>query len=162
MTPWTVAHQAPLSMGISRQESWSGLPCPSPGDLPNPGSKTASLTSPALAGGFFTTSATWQAPKYDLPKNKCKIILREEILKSYNEGNRIIQRLPWTSPSLRNKTAHMYWKPHVFTHSDGIDLITSSRKHYPYFSVFHSYDFLYTLTARSAALSNLWCCFAHF
>ena len=54
-TPWTVAHQAPLSMGFSRQEYQSGLPCPLPGDLPNPGIESASLMSPALAGGFFTT-----------------------------------------------------------------------------------------------------------
>ena len=51
-TPWTVAHQAPLSMGFSRQEYWSGLPCPPPGDLPHTGMET---TSPALAGGIFTT-----------------------------------------------------------------------------------------------------------
>ena len=57
-TPWMVAHQAPLPMGFSRQEYWSGLPCPCspPGDLPDPG--IASL----MAGGFFTTSATWEAP----------------------------------------------------------------------------------------------------
>ena len=59
-TPWTVAHQALLSLGFSRQEHWSGLPCPPPGDLPNPGIEAASLMSPALAGGFFTTSATWE------------------------------------------------------------------------------------------------------
>ena len=53
--PRTVAHQAPLSMGFSRQEYWSGLPCPSPEDLPNPEIEPASL---ALAGKFFTTSAT--------------------------------------------------------------------------------------------------------
>ena len=47
-------------MGFSRQESWSGLPCPPPGDLPNPGIEPTSLTSPALAGGFFTLSATWE------------------------------------------------------------------------------------------------------
>jgi len=62
-TLWTTAHQAPLSMGFSRQEYRSGLPCPPPGDLPNPGIKPTSLGSPALAGGFFTTSATWEAPK---------------------------------------------------------------------------------------------------
>ena len=50
--PWTVAHQAPLSMGFPRQEYWSGLPFPFPGDLPNP---TIQPKSPALAGGFFTT-----------------------------------------------------------------------------------------------------------
>ena len=59
VTPWTVAHQAPLSMGFSRQEYWRGLPFPSPGDLPDPGTEP---TSPALAGGVFTTSATWEAP----------------------------------------------------------------------------------------------------
>ena len=52
-TPWTVAHQAPLSMGFSKQEYWSGLPFPSPGDLPHPGTESESLTS---AGRFFTTA----------------------------------------------------------------------------------------------------------
>ena len=50
------SHQAPLSMGFSRQEYWSGLPCPPPGVLPYPGIKPR---SPALAGGFFTTHAAW-------------------------------------------------------------------------------------------------------
>ena len=59
--PWTVAHHAPLSMGFSRQEYCSGLPCPPPGDLPDPGIKPVSLTSPVLAGGFFITGATWEA-----------------------------------------------------------------------------------------------------
>ena len=58
-TLWTVAHQAPLSMGFSRQEYQSEFPFPSPGDLPNPGIEPTSLTSPALAGRFFTTSTTW-------------------------------------------------------------------------------------------------------
>ena len=62
-TLWTVACQAPLSMGFSRQEYWSGLPCLLPGDLPDPGTEPASLMSPALAGGFFTTSATWEVPE---------------------------------------------------------------------------------------------------
>ena len=51
-----------LSMGFSRQEHWSGLPCPPPGGLSDPGIVLASLTSPVLAGRFFTTSATWEAP----------------------------------------------------------------------------------------------------
>ena len=54
-TPWTIACQAPLSMGFSRQEYWSGLPFPAPGDLPNPGIEPTSPVSPALAGRFFTT-----------------------------------------------------------------------------------------------------------
>ena len=61
VTLLTVACKALLSVRFSRQEYWSGLPCPSPEDLPDPGIEPASLTSPALAGGFFTTSATWKA-----------------------------------------------------------------------------------------------------
>ena len=60
LTLGTVALQAPLSMGFSRQEYWSGLPCPPPGDLPHPGIEPESFMSPALAGVFFTTSATWE------------------------------------------------------------------------------------------------------
>ena len=60
-TLWTVAHQIPLSTGFSRQEYWSGLPCSPPRDLPEPEIEPTSLTSPALAGRFFTTSATWEA-----------------------------------------------------------------------------------------------------
>ena len=63
-SPWTVARQAPLSVGFSRQEYWSGLPCPPPGDPPDPGIKPASLKSPALAGRFFTTMATWECSYY--------------------------------------------------------------------------------------------------
>ena len=58
--PWTLAHQVPLAMGFFRQEYWSGLPCSPPGDLPDPRTKPVSK-SPALAGKFFTTSATWEA-----------------------------------------------------------------------------------------------------
>ena len=60
-TPWTVAHQASLSIGFSRQEYWRGLPCPSPDDLPTPGIESASLMSPAAAGGLFTSSTTQEA-----------------------------------------------------------------------------------------------------
>ena len=60
-------------MGFSRQECWSGLPCPSPGDLPNPGTEPESLTSPALAGRFSTTSTTWGAPALirNKPNSSC-------------------------------------------------------------------------------------------
>ena len=57
----TVAPQASLCMGFPRQEYWSGLPCPPPGDLPDPGIESPSLVSPALAGRFFTTRVTWEA-----------------------------------------------------------------------------------------------------
>ena len=59
-TSWTVARQAPLPMGFSRQECWTGLPCPPPGDLPDSEIEPVSLMSPALAGSFSTTSATWE------------------------------------------------------------------------------------------------------
>ena len=58
-TQWTVACQAPLSMGFPRQEYWSGLPFPPPGDLPHPGME---IVSPALAGGFFTTEPSGKPP----------------------------------------------------------------------------------------------------
>ena len=56
MTTWTVAHQAPLFMELSRQEYWSRLPFLTPGELPDPGIEPMSLVSPALEGGFFTTA----------------------------------------------------------------------------------------------------------
>ena len=62
VTKWIIARQAPLSMGFSKQEYWSGLPFPSPGDLPNPVIEPLSLMSPALTGGFFSASATREAP----------------------------------------------------------------------------------------------------
>ena len=61
VTLCTVAPQAPLSRGLSRQEHWSGVPFPPPGDLPHPGIEHTSFPSPALTGGFFTDSATWGA-----------------------------------------------------------------------------------------------------
>ena len=60
-TPRTVACQAPLSLGFSRQENWRGLPCPPSADLPDAGMEAVFLTSPALAYRFFTTSTTWEA-----------------------------------------------------------------------------------------------------
>ena len=64
MSQWTAAHWALQSMGFSRQEHWSGLPFPPPGNLPDPGIKS---TSPALAGGFFTTVPPG--------KPKCKVVM---------------------------------------------------------------------------------------
>ena len=58
--PWTAACQAPLSMEFPRQEYWSGLPFPPPGDLPDSGVEPMSLVSSVLAGGFFTISTTWE------------------------------------------------------------------------------------------------------
>ena len=61
VTPRTVAHQDPLSMGFSRQEYWRGLPVPPQGALPDPGIKSVSLASPVLVGGFFTTAPPGKA-----------------------------------------------------------------------------------------------------
>ena len=62
MAQWTIARQIPLSMEFSRQGYWSRLSFPTPGDLCDPGIESTSLVSPALAGGFFTTSTIWEAP----------------------------------------------------------------------------------------------------
>ena len=66
VTPGTADRQAPLSMGFSRQESWSGLPFPSPGHLPDPGIESVSPAASALAGGFFTTE-----PYFCVKLDKC-------------------------------------------------------------------------------------------
>ena len=60
--PTDYTRKAPASMGFSRLEYWSGLPCPPPGDPPDPGIEPTSLLFPALTGGFFTTRATWEVP----------------------------------------------------------------------------------------------------
>ena len=62
VTLWTIGHHVPLSIEFYRQECWSGLSCSPTGDLPNPGIEPTFLMFPALAGVFFTTSATWDAP----------------------------------------------------------------------------------------------------
>ena len=76
-TLWIVAHQDPLSMGFSRQEYWSGLPCPPPGDLPDLGIKPTSLMSPALASRLFTTSTTWEVPFSAILQHKIKRIKKK-------------------------------------------------------------------------------------
>ena len=86
-TLWSVAHQVPLSMEFSRQEYWSGLPCP-PLDLPNPGIKP-SLPSPALAGEFFTTSTTCEAHIYYYCYLKNILILKGNIILCYICNNQI-------------------------------------------------------------------------
>ena len=63
VTPWTVVPQIALSMEFSRQQYWSGLPSPPPGDHSDPEIEPVSLMPPALAGGFFNTSTTWEAHK---------------------------------------------------------------------------------------------------
>ena len=75
VTPWTVARQAPLSMGFPRQEYWSGLPFPPLRDLSGPGIEPVSPMSPALAGGLFTTSTTWEALVYPYHEYKYHLLI---------------------------------------------------------------------------------------
>ena len=70
-TLWIVVSQAPLSMRFSRQEYWSRLPCPPPGDLPDPGIKPASLESSALADWFFTASTKWRV--HNVKRQECAL-----------------------------------------------------------------------------------------
>ena len=79
---WTIDHQDPLSMGFSRQENWSWLPCPPPGDLPDAGIEPVSLMSPALSGRFFSTNATGDGER------GVKIHPLERILKRSHRGKR--------------------------------------------------------------------------
>ena len=97
-TLWTVAHQAPLSVGFSRQEYWSGLPCPPPGDLPDPGIEPLTLTSCALSGGFFTSSTTvitaLKTPSPNLvPFWDEGLGLQHMNLRRYNSGDMSLSKL---------------------------------------------------------------------
>ena len=114
--PRAVDCHALLSMGFSRQKYWSGLPCPSPMDLPNPGIEPMSLMSPALAGEFFTTSATWEALKRLLSYNEV-IKLNYEVIKmgfpggsdskesACREGG-LVQSLGWEDPLDEGMATH--------------------------------------------------------
>ena len=80
--------QAPLSMQFFRQEYWSGLPCPPPGDLPDPGIKPASLMYPALTCEFFTTNTTWDTLIYiNKIFIKCWFIMSDTNASQKTEGN---------------------------------------------------------------------------
>ena len=100
-TVWATAHQASLSMGFSRQESWSGLPCPSPGDLPNLGIEPVSLRSPALAGKFLLLAPPGEPdPSQIIPKNRrgrntSKLILWSQYYYSDGfPGGTVVKNLP--------------------------------------------------------------------
>ena len=73
--PMDYSLPGPLSMGFSRQGYWSGLPFPSPGDLPDPGIAPVSLMCPALAGRFFTTNATWEVQSFLRMMNKTSLMM---------------------------------------------------------------------------------------
>ena len=90
VTLWTVAHQAPLSMGISRQEQWAWVSRPLPGDLPSPGIEPTSLMSLALAGRFFTTSTTWEAP------DNINACIKHAYMKAYLEKLKKEKKFSWS------------------------------------------------------------------
>ena len=93
-TPWTVACYTPLSMGFSGQRYWSGLPFPPPGDFSDPGTEPTSLMSPALAGRFLNTSATWDSACC------CRCKVTSVVSNSVQPQRRQPIRLPrpWDSP----------------------------------------------------------------
>ena len=108
---WTVAHQASLSMGFSRQEYWSVLSCSPPGDLPQPGIKPVSLTSPALASKFLTTRATSEVPEIWMKWKKvtqtcrkwtesCSVVSNSLLLHGYSPWNSLGQNTGAGSLSL--------------------------------------------------------------
>ena len=97
-TLWTITHRAPLSIGFSREEHWKGLPRLSPADLRNPEITPASLMSLALAGRFFTTSTTWEAP------STCM----------YNTHVRVFSPLGWSGILSRSGIAGSY-SSYIFT-----------------------------------------------
>ena len=82
-----------MSTGFSRQEHWSGLPFPSPGDLPHPEIEPESLMSPALTGGFFTTSATWEVLSPDIMWS-LKMSFDVFFLKEVKEESEVVQSCP--------------------------------------------------------------------
>ena len=101
LTPRTVAHPAPLSVGFSWQEEWSGLPCLPPGDLPDPGIKPVSLMSPVLTGRFFITSAIWEVHTYQNSLNFKKIVtlLADENEEKLDHSFFTVGNVKWCSHS---------------------------------------------------------------
>ena len=104
-TLWIIAYQAPLSMGFSGQEYWSGLPCPPPGHLPDTGIKPTSLESPALAGEFLTTAPPGKPRVLRLPEGRenfithsinCYIIPHSINNAEHQDGNDVLP--PFATP----------------------------------------------------------------
>jgi len=83
-------------MGFSRQDYWSGLPFPTPGDLSNPGMETSSLASPTLASGFFTTSATWEALKSKIVGSQSVFPLNQHQQQSWPSSPDLLNQREWS------------------------------------------------------------------
>ena len=106
---WLPSHQTPLSIGFSRQEHWSGLPCPSAVNLPDPRIKSVSLMFPALADGVFTTSATW---KPDEPPPTLNPLLYTSIqISNWFSGEPCVAQSAKMdlSPSFFSPFTHWHW-----------------------------------------------------
>ena len=123
VTPWTVARQAPLSLGFSRQEHWSGLPCPPPGDLPDHGTESRSL---ALAGGFFTTSTTWEAPyQAGVMGQKPVFFLSKAAHLSLTEGGSLTPGMLFCSQAQMENHLCL----HLFLHASWSQVCAQLRRH---------------------------------
>ena len=112
-TPWTVAHQAPLSLGFSRQEYWSGLQFLSPRDLPDPGIKPMSLASLALAGSFFTTEPPGKPVYYTLHRLKIGCSKIQPSSPSLSEG-----KYSWNKRTVLIKLAYLYVRHLIITYNN--------------------------------------------
>ena len=104
--PMDCSPSAPLSMRFSRQEYWSGLPCPPPGDLPDPGMEPVSLTSPALAGRFFTASTTWEAHSYHAVHTSPQIIYSIRVSLDFDQLHLFSPRHPLHLSVISKVTFH--------------------------------------------------------
>ena len=144
-TQWTVAHQALLSMGFSRQKYWSGLQFPTPGDLPNPGIKSASLMSPSLAGGFFTTSCTWEIFPVG-GKGLINFLLTEDTFSSSN--------IYWWGGGQRHMRRQKWASSHSFAHEG--EMATSSLSSVTVFSLVVSRWHQWCATSPSQCTAKFW------
>ena len=115
VSPWTIAHQAPLSVGFSREEFWSELPCPPPGDLPDPEIKPTSLGSPALAGRFSFSPGrlfTTDPPEKPIRSNNHQLLVAPYPLSGTPSS--VGNRLPYSSRCCSDVTSSLRPAP---THS---------------------------------------------
>ena len=131
VTPWTAARQVPLSMGFSRQEHWSGLPCPPPGDLPDPGIEPTSLAYLALAGGFLTTEPPGKPVAYVRGSQGSQRRLGSsssgEILPSSGWRAGVLNKeLTWSGTYMRPEWTGGHWKSCGCKGTDSIGELANS------------------------------------